>query len=220
MSAFNPNQPRSGFTLVELLTVMMILGVLVALVIGAAHGILQNAARTETEQTIRAIAAGLSAYYDDWHAFPWYTSGNQWPGCGSFHPLMEKVAEEYRPLDAGDTSRGDPAAACLYLSLTMQERHGPYYTGSGGNVETLAFEDENQYRVFVDGWGRPIHYFQPPPDPDAPTEDRTRAEYYMPTPLLMSEGPEKDMPAVAETKVDNIYNYPVKNPPGNSLYLQ
>jgi len=217
MVAFARHRPRRGFTLVELLTVMLILGVLVVLVVGAARGILQHAARIETEQTLRAIEAGLSKYYDDWHTFPWYEDLN--------HPLMGKVAEEYRPLGAADlaANKGDPAAACLYASLGGEERRGPYYTGSGGNVTLMSYQDSQHYKVFVDGWGRPIHYFPPQPDPDAQNvagihEDDV--EYYMPGPLLMSEGPEKDMPGVDDTQEDNIYNYPVDDHPPFSRYYQ
>ena len=219
------DRPTGGFTLVELLTVMGILGILVALVVGAAHGIRQHAARTETLQTLRAIQAGLSKYYDDWHKFPWYDDDNQWGG--SDHPLTGMVREGtqnepgYRPLSKRDIRRGDPAAACLYASLAMGERNGPYYTGSGGNVERLPYEDEEEYMVFLDGWGRPVHYFQPPPKPaaDRPSGAGTGdAEYYMGAPLLMSEGPQKDMPDMDDTKEDNVYNYPVSSPPADDKY--
>jgi len=221
MTAPARDRPTGGFTLVELLTVMGILGILVALVVGAAHGIRQHAARTETLQTLRAIQAGLSKYYDDWHKYPWYDDEDD-------HPLMGMVREGdryqpgYRPLESRDlrADKGDPAAACLYASLAMGERNGPYCAGAGGNVETLPYEDDEEYMVFVDGWGRPIHYFPPPPNPDAPTSDSTKAEYYMGTPLLMSEGPQKDMPDVDDTKEDNVYNYPVSSPPADDEYYQ
>jgi prepilin-type N-terminal cleavage/methylation domain-containing protein len=228
MTAPSRHGPSSGFTLVELLTVMGILGILVALVVGAAYSISQHAARTETEQTLSTIQAGLSKYFDDWHKYPWYEEDNQWGGA-RFHPLMGQVRggirEEagYRPLDGRDLSRerGDPAAACLYASLAMDERNGPYYTGSGGNVETLTLEEEDKYTVFVDGWGRPVHYFQPPPKPsgEAPAgAGAGDAQYYHSVPLLMSEGPEKDMPGMDDTKEDNLYNYPVDSPPPDNLY--
>jgi prepilin-type N-terminal cleavage/methylation domain-containing protein len=228
MTAPSRHGPSGGFTLVELLTVMGILGILVALVVGAAYSISQHAARTETEQTISTIQAGLSKYFDDWHKYPWYNEDNQWGGGGP-HPLMGRVRggirEEagYRPLDERELSRGrgDPAAACLYASLSMDERNGPYYTGSGGNVDTLTLEGEDRYTVFVDGWGRPIHYFQPPPKPpgEAPSGAGTDdAQYYRSVPLLMSEGPEKDMPNEAQSREDNLYNYPVESPPASNLY--
>jgi len=224
------DRPTAGFTLVELLTVMGILGILVALVVGAAHGIRQHAARTETLQTLGAIQAGLSKYYDDWHKYPWYEDDNQWGGSEQ-HPLMGMVRgggrneTGYRPLTGRDlrSHKGDPAAACLYAALAMGERNGPYYTGSGGSVETLAYKDEEKYVVFVDGWGRPIHYFQPPPKPpaDRPSGAGAQdAEYYMGTPLLMSEGPQKDMPGMDDTKEDNLYNYPVEDPPPDDKYYQ
>ncbi|MEA3367095.1 MAG: type II secretion system protein [Planctomycetota bacterium] len=215
------DRPTAGFTLVELLTVMGILGILVALVVGAAHGIRQHAARTETDQTLRAIQAGLSKYYDDWHKYPWYDDADD-------HPLMGMVRggtrnePGYRPLKGRDIQRGDPAAACLYASLAMGERNGPYYTGAGGSVETLAYEDGEGYMVFVDGWGRPVHYFQPieKPAADRPSGAGPQdAEYYMGTPLLMSEGPQKDMPDMDDTKEDNVYNYPVSNPPADNKYF-
>ncbi|MFO8013655.1 MAG: type II secretion system protein [Phycisphaerae bacterium] len=232
MTALAHYGTRRGFTLVELLTVMGILGILVALVVGAAYSVSQHAARTETEQTLGTIQAALSKYFDDWNKYPWYEDKNQWSVGARNHPLMGEVRggtplgePGYRPLDGRDLGRGrgDPAAACLYASLSMDERNGPYYTGSGGNVETLTLGHENKYTVFVDGWGRPIHYFQPPPKPPAERPSGfppTRPEYYHSTPLLMSEGPEKDMPNEPDSKEDNVYNYPVDTPPADNLYYQ
>lgn len=220
MSALVHARRRGGFTLVELLTVMAILGILVGLVVGAGHAILQHAARTETEQTIAGIQAGLSRYFEDWHKYPWYEENdNQWGGSGA-HPLMGVVREGsrdeagYRPLDEQDMERGDPGAACLYASLSMDERSGPYFIGSGGNVQTLAYRRQDRYSVFVDGWQRPIHYFQPPPKPggERPAGATTsHVEYYRSAPLLMSEGPEKDMPDADETMEDNVFNYEIED---------
>jgi len=198
-----------GFTLVELLTVIGILAILAALVVGAAHGVREHAANEETLQTLKGIEAGLSKYFDDWNKFPWWKN--------TTHPLMGKVYESsgrdprnYVPVSSRDDDKADAASACLYAALTMGELNGPYYPGSGGNVRTLAVEDRSDYKVFVDGWGRPIHYFEPDDK-----EGGDEAKF----PLLMSEGPEKDMPSDNETREDNIYNYLPQSTPGSGDYF-
>ncbi len=201
-----------GFTLVELLTVMGILAILLALVIGAAQGIRQHAARTETESTIAAIEAGLAKYFDDWGKFPWWRTPS-----GQNRAIMGEVrtrrsGEEgptYAPLDSGDKDKGDPAAACLYAALAMDERNGPYYKGAGGNTKTFPLGRGQYFTVFVDGWGRPIHYFEP-----RPRKDGEESKF----PLLMSEGPRKDIEEDPKTREDNIYNYEPETPPGPGDY--
>jgi prepilin-type N-terminal cleavage/methylation domain-containing protein len=191
-----------GFTLVELLTVMGILAILVALVVGAAQSISQHGAHVETRQTLEGIAAGLTRYFDDWGKFPWYTNNPPNPLLGTVYGVGNPTARPtYCPVPPQYERKADVPAAMLHACMTMNERNGPYYTGSAGNVDTFPVTDATDYQAFVDGWGRPIHYFEP--------HRKEGTNEVAKFPLLMSEGPIKDAPSLAETWEDNIFNYPV-----------
>ena len=198
-------RPPVGFSLIELITVIGILSVLMGLVIGAARDIAQHAAYMETDQTLVGIEAGLSNYFDDWGKFPFHKDVS--PLMGAVAGALDRNATpSYCPVDSRNETKGDRAAAVLYAALNMQERNGPYYRGTGGNIKNMIL-GEQTYKVFIDGWGRPIHYFEPYPKPDG--QD---AQF----PLLMSEGPKKDMPSVSDTADDNITNYKVQHLPSGS----
>jgi len=197
----------AGFSLIELITVIGILSVLMGLVIGAARDIAQHAAYVETNQTMVGIDVGLSSYFDDWGKFPFHRDVPPLMGAVS-GALDRNATPSYCPVDSRNETKGDRPAAVLYAALNMQERNGPYYRGTGGNIKNMILDDQS-YKVFVDGWGRPIHYFEPYPKPDG--EDAQ-------SPLLMSEGPIKDMAGANDTTDDNIPSYPVQRLPQSGDY--
>ena len=59
-----------GFTLVELLTVMTIIGILAALVLGTFKFVQEKAARSRSEAEIKAMEAGLESFKADNGAYP------------------------------------------------------------------------------------------------------------------------------------------------------
>jgi len=213
MAAPRKGRPPAGFSLIELITVIGILSVLMGLVIGAARDIAQHAAYVETDQTIAGLQVGLSSYFDDWGRFPYHKDVD--PLMGAVAGARDAGAKpNYCPVDAMNASMADRPAAVLYAALTMQERNGPYYRGTGGNIRNMILDKQSSivsYKVFVDGWGRPIHYFEPYQKPDG-----VEAQF----PLLMSEGPTKDMPGMSDTTDDNITNYKVQRLPQSGDYFQ
>jgi len=209
-----PLGERSGawaFTLVELVTVMGILAILTALIVGAAQGLHDRAARGTTVRILAALDAALQRYYDDWGKFPWYKNES-----GDLAELLGPVAgwddEEdvpnYCPVPLNDQDAGmeTKVGAMLYAALNMRERNGPYISGGAGNVKAVRLKS-SEYRacrVYVDGWGRPIHYFQPQ------TDHNINPPRLVPMPLLMSEGRMKDFPDddwPKKSKADNLTNY-------------
>ena len=61
---------RSSFTLIELLTVMAIIAILAALILGAASGMIKRALRNRAATEIQAMSAGLEGYKTDNGIYP------------------------------------------------------------------------------------------------------------------------------------------------------
>ena len=154
-----PAQGRSAvgaraFTLVELITVMAILGILVTLMVGAYQGIQRRAATNATKEMFMALNTALRAFYDDFGYYPWGTDSGDYMG---------RVSNELKPISSGELKE----EAILYAALTARVRHGPYF--KGGGAKTVFQEQGNtRFLVFGDGWGRPIHYRPPENDSTLP----------------------------------------------------
>jgi len=141
---------RRGFTLIELITVMAILGILVALVVGVARGVRDEIARKATQEILAALDSALQGYVADYGKYPWFTTTG----------VMGQVADSVVPsgLSASWEYREE---AILYAALAMSQRHGPYITGVGGAVVTPKDSSGKAFPVFGDGWKRPIRYKLP-----------------------------------------------------------
>src|SRR5687767_3618331 len=78
--------PRPGFTLVELLVVITIIGILAGLITVAAVGALKKARETEVRTEINQIDSALMEYKNKTTAFP---PNCQTDGTGTNNPLNE-----------------------------------------------------------------------------------------------------------------------------------
>ncbi len=208
-----------AFTLVELVTVMGILVILTALIVGAAQGLHDRAARDTTVRILAVLDAALQRYYDDWGKFPWYKSesGDLAELLGAVAGWNDPQAEpNYCPVPRVNPGAGmeTRVGAMLYAALNMRERNGPYISSGAGNVKMVRLKS-SQYRtcrVYVDGWGRPIHYFQPQ------TDHSIDPPRLVPMPLLMSEGSTEDFFNEMQigdiwpykSKADNLTNYDLR----------
>jgi len=149
-------RPR-GFTLIELITVIAILGILVTLTVGAVQGVRTYVSRRATQELFAALDAALQRYYDDWGKYPY----NATTGGEDFG----NVNADYKPLTGvGQTQLN----AMLYAALNMTLRNGPYFKGSVAQAQLRSGTSGKPYYVFVDGWGRDIRYLpdaisNPPP---------------------------------------------------------
>ncbi|GAG01443.1 unnamed protein product, partial [marine sediment metagenome] len=187
--------------------------ILTALIVGAAQGLHDRAARGTTVRILAALDAALQRYYDDWGKFPWYKNESDAALAELLGPVAGALDDEavpsYCPVRRDDAGMETRVGAMLYAALNMRERNGPYISGGAGNVKVVRLKS-SEYRacrVYVDGWGRPIHYFQPQ------TDHSINPPRLVPMPLLMSEGRRKDFPDdtwapdTSNSKADNLTNY-------------
>ncbi len=197
---------RAGFTLVELVTVIAILGILVTLSVGAIQAVQHAVAANATRQMFRALEAALSRYYEDWGAYP-YTANVTDPFDPS-RKIMGQVdtASADSPFKAvtsitlADDFTADEKkrAFVLYVGVNLNRRKGPYFEGTGSSVVQVPAASGTPitkfFPAYVDGWGRMIMY-KWPASSDVPPESR------LAKPLLTSKGVR-----VADDG-DNLNNY-------------
>lgn len=127
---------QKGFTIVELLIVIVVIAILAALVLNTFAGVQQRARDTERTTDIKAIASQLEVYYADNGNYPSFTelSDSTWrdtnmPGIdeGAFFAPQEETAsltdaqstnkDEYGYVV---TTNDDPPASCEADASTCQ----------------------------------------------------------------------------------------------------
>ena len=141
---------RHGFTLVELLTVIAIIGVLVGLLLPAVQRVRESVRAASCQNQLRQIGLAFQTHLSIQQSFP--TGGNEWwtppnfiggsPAMGAKQdaswayqilPYIEQKAA-WSPTGADDAARKTAAIAALIPTYFCPSRRGPQsvtYTSSG-----------------------------------------------------------------------------------------
>jgi len=133
-------QRTTGFTLIELMVVILIILILMAALLPVYNKVLLRAKRASTEAMIGALAASLEAYKNAFDAYPpGATSGTE--DDGSLYLIL-----------SGPIGRGVAANVG-----TPREKHFEPFLTIG--KEYLKADSSGSKLLIVDSWGMPIHYF-------------------------------------------------------------
>lgn len=75
---------QKGFTIVELLIVIVIIGILALLVLNTFNGVQEKARNTERQTDIKAIASQLETYYADKGSYPTFSQFSEASGFANW----------------------------------------------------------------------------------------------------------------------------------------
>jgi prepilin-type N-terminal cleavage/methylation domain-containing protein len=119
------NRVRNGFTLVELLVMIAIIGMLVAMLLPAVQSSREAARRAQCSNNLKQLGIAFSAYHDSWQVFPVSEYGPWPPYQGATadpwsHPTFYTALLPY--IEQRDQSPGDPQSISMFLCPT---RRGP-----------------------------------------------------------------------------------------------
>jgi len=211
---------RSAFTLVELLTIIIILGILVALVSPAVMESRKQFKITQTKAIIEQLTMGVNNYHDDMGEPP--PSDGSYPAPGGTN----------KKLGGGGGAAGlvqcllgyrddDGLAGAGFRTVRAGKKHGPYVS------QKMIYAGEPP--IFQDAFGNDILYyrwysssgkFKQGDNSDGPKDimDYVRDPwasgethpYYREDYLILSPGPDRKWVAnltISTEKVDDIANF-------------
>ena len=126
-------KPRCGFTLVELLVVLAIIGLLLALLLPAIQAVRESGRRTSCANNLHQLGDALHSYESAHHALPTGADAKQWPAGPTFPYTMYRWSTFVYLLPYIEETS-------VYNSLDLTQ---PLYTNlfgsiSASNVEPLA----------------------------------------------------------------------------------
>lgn len=137
---------QKGFTIVELLIVIVVIGILAALVITTYNGIQQKGRNTERQTDVKALQGQLEAYYAQKGAYPGPESLDAGGTNGADNVTF--IAAEMKGLDK-ESLRDPKATAGDYSMATAADANTYGYTATGdaGAACTTAANDCTSYTL-------------------------------------------------------------------------
>jgi prepilin-type N-terminal cleavage/methylation domain-containing protein len=141
--------PSSGFTLIEILVVIVIIGILSGLLIPSLMGAKTQARVGATKATLQALTGALASYQSRFGDYP--------PGSLAAFGLK-----------GNDTNQGiESATACLattvggrpFIDGFAEDRFANTDKDNASKNPTKWFFGDNQLREVVDDWGNPFVYY-------------------------------------------------------------
>lgn len=188
----------AAFTLIELLTVIAIIGVLAAITFGVARGVQERAAISQARSELNAIATALESYkrqYGDYPQTGVYTAATP-PTAASATDvagyLLNALAGKLGPKRAAIDGKA-------FLDLSQLNLFNTTLPAATGNASVA--------NGIVDPWGRPYIY-------SYRDNGATAGDWVNPTYVLLSAGPDGRLAIpttgivdkTAADNADNIYS--------------
>ena len=126
------NKTKSGFTIVELLIVIVVIGILAAITVVAFNGVQTRANTAGALSDLKQVNSAIQLYYVDNGAYP-NTSGN-WQGINKEANYIPELTPTYLPSlpqskmpDRPASSQDAPQTVTAYKAVYMYKSNGTDY---------------------------------------------------------------------------------------------
>lgn len=148
-------QPQHGFTTIELVLILLVIGILLALVINTRSGVQQNERNSERQRDIKELRNGLEGYFANANRYPTLQEFNdagwratylktvegdvfkdprsQTTGAGLFTDKTTTDSYTYSVTSASGEPCGSAQAPCTQYTLTANLEGGGNFTKSNLN---------------------------------------------------------------------------------------
>lgn len=134
MSLHSSTQLQRGFTLIEILIVMVIIGILATISIGSFQSSQQKARDSQRKSDLQQIVSSLEAYYNDKHQYPESSTTNTILGCANVSDPDDPVECEW-----GEPFLDDKGTMYMVgLPDDPREQYDYYYDSDGSYFQLYA----------------------------------------------------------------------------------
>lgn len=155
------NKRNAGFTIVELLIVIVVIAILAAISIVAFSGIQERARDSRREAAVNTITRALEMYHLDNGGYPdcaggTYQAGGTRSSCFTTSPaFINALSPEYIAEVPQDPTGGDSRFRYIFGSKKLS---ATTYTGDASDNYILGVAYEGRGNAYVEAWGPPHTY--------------------------------------------------------------
>ncbi len=146
-------QTQKGFTLVELLVAISIIGLLASVVLSAVNGARKKAVASQINSTAEEFRKAFVLGYDKYGGYPTYSGSNNHclgtPPCGTKYTVVTDIV--------GETMKSLPPSMLYTFTMSFFTFYAPNYSYAKCATTNGSIDDKNACNTATIIWATPLN---------------------------------------------------------------